>query len=176
MVVPRRKQAWRTETANRGEIAKPRRTLRMLLRMTGLRVPGAGTSAKVGAVSGSPMSDTPTLAPVDAPKPLGRSMKHLGGLFLALSAATPASSVFVIVPDVLAQAGAGALISMIAAAFIALSVGQVYAETSSAFPLAGGEYAIVGRTLGHLPGFALLGLHQRATQQAVGVLSMGIGV
>jgi len=121
------------------------------------------------------MSETPTLAPVEAPKPLGRSMKLLGGLFLALSAATPASSVFVIVPDVIAQAGTGALISMIAAAFIALSVGQVYAETSSAFPLAGGEYAIVGRTLGLLPGFAILGLNLLNSLLAVAVLSLGIG-
>ena len=90
-------------------------------------------------------------------RPLIRSMKLLGALFLTLSAATPASSVFVIVPDVLSQAGTGALLSMAAAALIAVCVAQVYAELGSAFPFAGGEYAMVGRTLGPSAGFVCLG-------------------
>lgn len=106
--------------------------------------------------------------------PLMRSMKLLGVLFLALSAETPASSVFVIVPDVLSQAGTGALISMGVAAVIALCMAQVYAELSSAFPIAAGEYTIVGRTLGALSGFVVLGLNLANTLFGSAVLALGI--
>jgi len=101
-----------------------------------------------------------------APKDLQRGMKVLGALILTLSAATPASSVFVIVPDVLSQAGTGAL--------IAICVAQVYAELGSAFPLAGGEYAMVGRTLGPWAGFAVLGLNLANSLLATGVLALGV--
>lgn len=106
--------------------------------------------------------------------PLTRSMKLLGALFLTLSAATPASSVFVILPDVLAQAGTGALISMAIAALIAVCVAQVYAELSSAFPFSGGEYAIVGRTVGPLAGFVVLGLNLTNSLLATAVLALGV--
>jgi amino acid transporter len=101
-------------------------------------------------------------------------MKVMGVLFLTLSAATPASSIFVIVPDVVSQAGTGALISMLLAAAIALCVGQVYAELSSAFPLAGGEYAIVGRVMGPLVGFVVLALNLANCLLATAVLALGV--
>ena len=115
------------------------------------------------------MADTPTRT-----APLARSMKLLGALFLTLSAATPASSVFVIVPDVLTQAGTGALIAMGIAALIAICVAQVYAELGSAFPFSGGEYAIVGRTLGPLSGFIVLGLNLTNSLLATAVLALGV--
>jgi amino acid transporter len=101
-------------------------------------------------------------------------MKLMGVLFLTLSAETPASSVFVIVPDVLTQAGTGALISMLFAALIALCMAQVYAELSSAFPIAGGEYALVGRTLGPLAGFLVLALNLTNTLLGAAVLALGV--
>jgi len=107
-------------------------------------------------------------------KPLARSMGLIGVLFLALSAETPASSVFVVVPDVLSQAGTGALISMLGAALIAISMAGIYGELASAFPLAGGEYAIVGRTLGPLPGFMVMGLNLTNSLFGVAVLSLGV--
>jgi amino acid transporter len=102
-------------------------------------------------------------------------MKLFGALVLTLSAATPASSIFVIVPDVIAQAGSGALIAMGIAAVIAVCVAQVYAELGSAFPMAGGEYAIVGRTLGPLAGFAVLGMNLVNSLLATAVLALGVG-
>lgn len=109
-----------------------------------------------------------------AVRPLTRSMKVFGALFLTLSAATPASSVFVIVPDVVSQAGTGALLSMAAAAVIAVLVAQVYAELGSAFPFSGGEYAIVARTIGPLAGFVVLGLNLVNTLLATAVLALGV--
>jgi amino acid transporter len=108
-------------------------------------------------------------------QPLARGMKVLGVLFLTLSSATPASSIFVIVPDVISQAGSGALIAMLAAGLIAVCVSQVYAELSSAFPLAGGEYAMVGRVLGPWTGFVVLALNLANSLTGTAVLALGIG-
>src|ERR1700733_6852589 len=93
-----------------------------------------------------------------APRKLKRSMRVIGALLLTLSSVTPASSVFVIVPGVIAQAGTGAFISMVAAALLSVPIAYVYAELSSAFPIAGGEYCMVSRTVGRSAGFGTLGL------------------
>ena len=83
----------------------------------------------------------------------------LGILFLTLSATTPASSVFIIVPGMLQSAGTGALWAFLLAALVCVATALVYAELSSAFPIAGGEYVMVARTLGPLPGFIILGIN-----------------
>ncbi len=97
-----------------------------------------------------------------------------GVLFLALSAATPASSFFVIVPDVLRAAGAGALWAMAAAALVAAAVAQVYAELASAFPYAGGEYAMAARVLGPSAGFAMLAVNTANALLGAAVFSLGV--
>jgi amino acid transporter len=48
---------------------------------------------------------------------------------------------------------------MALAALVGLFMAYVYSELSSAFPLAGGEYAIVARLLGALPGFIVMGVY-----------------
>jgi len=68
-----------------------------------------------------------------------RNMKMIGCLLITLSSVTPASSIFIIVPGVVEQAGSGALISFAAAAFVSLLTAYVYAELASAFPLTGGN-------------------------------------
>jgi amino acid transporter len=97
--------------------------------------------------------DTPPL------KPLRRSLGIAGVLFLTLSATTPASSVFIIVPDMLKEAGTGALWAMLIAGVVCVATAYVYAELSSAWPVAGGEYVMVARTLGPLAGFVILGVN-----------------
>ena len=107
------------------------------------------------------------------PRALKRSMRVIGALLLTLSAATPASSMFVIVPGVITQAGTGAFLSMLAAALLAVPIAFVYAELSSAFPIAGGEYCMVSRTVGHGSGFAALGLTVAGNMLAPAVLALG---
>ena len=97
-----------------------------------------------------------------------------GVLFLTLSAATPASSFFVIVPDVLRQAGTGALWAMGGAALVAAAVAQVYAELASAFPYAGGEYAMTARVLGPAAGFAMLAVNAANALLGTAVLALGV--
>lgn len=101
-------------------------------------------------------------------------MGVLGALFLTLSAETPASSVFVILPGVIQAAGSGALISMAAAGLVALCMALTYAELGSTFPSAGGEYAIVGSVLGPLSGFAVLGVNLFALVVSSAVFSLGV--
>jgi amino acid transporter len=103
-------------------------------------------------------------------------MRVIGTLLLTLSSVTPASSVFVIVPGVIQQAGTGALLSMVAAAFLSFPIAFVYAELASAFPIAGGEYCMLGRTLGPAWGFAMLGLILVGNMLTPAVLALGAGV
>jgi amino acid transporter len=107
------------------------------------------------------------------PPPFVRSMKVTGVLLLTLSSVTPASSVFVIIPGIIGQAGTGAFISLAAAALVALAIALVYAELSSAFPHAGGEYALLGRTLGPFIGFVFMGMNVVGSTLAPAVLSLG---
>ncbi len=97
--------------------------------------------------------------PPTAPRPFPRSLGVIGILFLTLSAITPASSVFIILPGMLRGAGSGALVAMLIAGIVCVATAYVYAELSSAWPIAGGEYVMVARTLGPLAGFVILGVN-----------------
>jgi hypothetical protein len=109
------------------------------------------------------------------PPQLKRTMKLTGALFLTLSSITPAASVFIIAPGVVQQAGTGAFLSFVLAAIINIFTALTYAELSSAFPLTGGEYAIVGRLLGPLPGFMILGVNFATLTLTAAVVALGLG-
>ncbi len=91
--------------------------------------------------------------------PLVRRLGLWGVLFLTLSVTTPASSVFVIVPGMFEAAGTGALLAMAIAALVCVATAFIYAELSSAWPAAGGEYVAVAHTLGPGAGFVMLGVN-----------------
>jgi amino acid transporter len=101
-------------------------------------------------------------------------MRRPGALFLTVSGITPAASVFVIGSDVIAQAGSGAVIAFAVAMIVCIPVALAYAELSSAFPLSGAEYSILGRVLGPAWGFMALGLNivGGALTQAVTALGL----
>lgn len=105
---------------------------------------------------------------------LPRSLGVAGVLFLTLSATTPASSVFVIVPGMLRAAGSGTLIAMAIAALVCVATAYVYAELSSAWPIAGGEYVMVARTLGPMAGFVVLGVNVVNNLIFTPVVALGI--
>ncbi|QKD03952.1 APC family permease [Mesorhizobium loti] len=108
-------------------------------------------------------------------KGLDRALNALGTLMIVLSAVTPASSVFIIVPGVIALAGTGSFLSFVIAAVIGLFMAFVYAELSSAYPMAGGEYTMIGRTLGHFWGFVTLVLVFVSIVLIVAVIALGVG-
>ena len=104
---------------------------------------------------------------------LKRSLRVFGALLLTLSAVTPASSVFVIVPGVISQAGTGAFLAMLAGAALSVPTAFAYAELASAFPIAGGEYSMVGRTLGADAAMAILWLNAFTSLLAAAALALG---
>ncbi|MBY0283742.1 MAG: APC family permease [Sphingomonas sp.] len=95
----------------------------------------------------------------ETPSGLVRSLGVLGVLFLTLSVATPVSSLFVIVPGMFSVAGTGAVWAMLLATIVCIATAYVYAELASNWPVAGGEYVMVARTLGPMAGFVMLGVN-----------------
>lgn len=86
---------------------------------------------------------------------LSRSLSLRENVLITLSAVTPASSLFIIAPAVLNGVGGAAVMAYTIAAVIGIAVALCYAELSSAYPITGGEYTFVARTLGRPAGFAL---------------------
>lgn len=74
---------------------------------------------------------------------LHRGLGVLGNIAITLSAVTPASSVFIIVPFIILTAGTGAFLALVFAALIGVVMAFCWAELSAAFPVAGGDYALV---------------------------------
>ena len=78
---------------------------------------------------------------------LSRSIKVLGNIAITLSAVTPASSVFIIAPVAIVAAGTGSFLAFVIAALLGVALAFCWGELSAAFPVAGGDYALVGRAL-----------------------------
>ena len=106
--------------------------------------------------------------------PLGRSMRRAGNLLITVSAITPAASVFIMGQEVIHQAGTGAALCFAAAALLGVATAFVYAELSSAFPLTGGEYSMIGRTMGPVWGFMALGLNLMGGGLGQAVTALGL--
>lgn len=122
-----------------------------------------------------------TELPCDHPKAaryaqdLSRSLTFKENILITLSAVTPASSVFIIAPATITGIGGAAAIAFLFAALVSVAVALCYAELSSAFPIAGGEYAFVARTLGKPCGLALLIVTLVGNTLIFAVLASGAG-
>lgn len=129
----------------------------------------------------------PEHSPVDAASPthvdsgghyrqeLSRVLSVVGNIALTVSAITPASSLFIIVPVLFLTVGTGAFLSLLIAGVICVAMALCWAELGSAYPIAGGDYAITSRVLGRGPGFLALvlgGVAQSVLIPAVIALGM----
>lgn len=106
---------------------------------------------------------------------LSRSLSLRGNVLITLSSVTPASSVFIIIPAVLAAVGGASFLAFLAAAVVGILMAFCYAELSSAYPIAGGEYAFVARVLGKATGFALFLMNALSLIMIIGVIALGTG-
>ncbi|MBO8197190.1 APC family permease [Streptomyces smyrnaeus] len=95
---------------------------------------------------------TDTLEDNSKPK-LTRSIGVVGGTLLTLSCLTPASSLFVIVPDSFSTLGTGTALTITVAALLCIGVAFAYSELGTLIPSSGGEYAMVGTLMGRLAGW-----------------------
>lgn len=83
---------------------------------------------------------------------LDRGLRSLRAIVLSVASVGPAGSVFAFVPIVFFIGGTFAFYAFVIAFLLALCEGLAYAELGSAYPIAGGEYAMVGRVLGRPAG------------------------
>lgn len=94
------------------------------------------------------MSDAPA-----QPSALKPSLKTLDVVGITVSAVSPASSVFVIAPFAIAQAGSGMVLAFVIAGLLALMFAFCYAELGRAHSSAGGEYVYAKRVFGGMAGY-----------------------
>ncbi|CQD23245.1 amino acid transporter [Mycolicibacterium conceptionense] len=87
---------------------------------------------------------------------LSRSLGLWGNVALCVAAITPAVGVFAIAPILLNMAGTGAVWALLIAGLLGLSMAACYGELGSAYPIAGGDYSVISRTLGKAAGFVSL--------------------
>ncbi|MEU9133087.1 APC family permease [Kitasatospora sp. NPDC048540] len=88
-----------------------------------------------------------------APKTLTRSIGVVGGTLLTLSCVTPASSLFVLVPDLFSSLGTATAMSIAIGSVLCIAVAFCYSELGTLIPSAGGEYAMVGTLAGRFAGW-----------------------
>ncbi|MEV5000524.1 APC family permease [Nocardioides sp. LML1-1-1.1] len=120
-------------------------------------------------------SPTPTGHSAHYEQQLSRSLTLRGNVLITLSSVTPASSVFIIIPTVIAAVGGASFLAFLLAAGVAACMALCYAELASAFPIAGGEYAFAGRVLGRAAGFSLFLMNALSLTMIIGVIALGTG-
>jgi amino acid transporter len=90
------------------------------------------------------------------PQELRKALSVVTNIALTLSAVTPASSVFIIIPVLFAIVGSGTFLALVFAALIGVAMSLCWSELGAAYPIVGGDYALVRRVLGRAPGFVTL--------------------
>ncbi|WP_431678632.1 APC family permease [Kitasatospora sp. KL5] len=100
-----------------------------------------------------PLAVAEPTAATGTPKKLTRSIGVVGGTLLTLSCVTPASSLFVIVPELFSSLGTFTAMSIAIGALICIAVAFCYSELGTLVPSAGGEYAMVGTLAGRFAGW-----------------------
>src|SRR5579875_453211 len=107
--------------------------------------------------------------------PLARVLHLVGTIAIVVSAVTPAASVFIIAPVAFTTIGTGTFWAFVLAAVIGVGVAFSYSELGAAFPIAGGDYAIVARVLGRELGFLSLVLWITLAVFIPSSIALGIG-
>lgn len=105
---------------------------------------------------------------------LERSLGVGGNVLLTLSGISPAASVFILGGAALAGYGTGAFWGFAIGGVVSVLIALCYAELSACFPLAGGDYTLVSRSLGPACGVAVffVGLVTLPMSQAIFALGV----
>ncbi|GHE24577.1 APC family permease [Streptomyces hydrogenans] len=115
------------------------------------------------------------LAPQTGPVPqkLKRSIGVVGGTLLTLSCVTPASTLFVVVPDLFGSVGTFTALTIAIGSLLCVGVAFVYSELGTLIPSAGGEYAMVSTLAGRLAGWLVFVLSLLVEKTVPPVIAMG---
>ncbi|MEU9256557.1 APC family permease [Streptomyces sp. NPDC048270] len=108
-----------------------------------------------------------------APQKLKRSIGVVGGTLLTLSCVTPASTLFVVVPDLFADLGTWAALTIAIGSLLCVGVAFCYSELGTLIPSAGGEYAMVSTMAGRLAGWLVFVLSLLVVMIVPPVIAMG---
>ncbi|MGY0024137.1 APC family permease [Streptomyces sp. cg35] len=128
------------------------------------------------------MTDTlrPTTVPAVEPLPntappqkLKRSIGVVGGTLLTLSCVTPASTLFVVVPDLFGSLGTATALTIAIGSLLCIGVAFCYSELGTLIPSAGGEYAMVSTLAGRLAGWLVFVLSLLVVMIVPPVIAMG---
>ncbi|MEV6548145.1 APC family permease [Streptomyces sp. NPDC051597] len=109
----------------------------------------------------------------EAPKKLKRSIGVVGGTLLTLSCVTPASTLFVVVPDLFSSLGTYTALTIAIGSLLCVGVAFCYSELGTLIPSAGGEYAMVSTLAGRLAGWLVFVLSLLVVMIVPPVIAMG---
>ncbi|WP_405879854.1 APC family permease [Streptomyces sp. NBC_01136] len=118
---------------------------------------------------------TPDAAPTasGSPQKLKRSIGIVGGTLLTLSCVTPASTLFVVVPDLFSSLGTATALTIAIGSLLCIAVAFCYSELGTLIPSAGGEYAMVSTMAGRLAGWLVFVLSLLVVMIVPPVIAMG---
>jgi len=134
-----------------------------------------GTPGSVAAAATEVMPAVVGAAPPAAYEAsLSRSLGVGGNVLITLSSISPASSVFVLGGAALVTFGTGVIWGFLIAGIVSILVALCYAELASAHPVAGGDYALVSRTLGPAFGIATFAISLLSLPLIVAVFALGV--
>lgn len=116
---------------------------------------------------------TADTADAAAPQQLKRSIGVVGGTLLTLSCVTPASTLFVIVPELFSSIGSATALAIAIGTVLCVAVAFCYSELGTLIPSAGGEYAMVGTLAGRLAGWLVFVLSLIVVMIVPSVIALG---
>ncbi|MGW3284719.1 APC family permease [Streptomyces sp. NPDC001002] len=116
-----------------------------------------------------PLAESTTVAP----QGLRRSIGIVGGTLLTLSCVTPASTLFVVVPDLFGTLGTATALTIAIGSVLCIAVAFCYSELGTLIPSAGGEYAMVSTLAGRLAGWLVFVLSLLVVMIVPPVIAMG---
>ncbi|MFK0234723.1 APC family permease [Streptomyces vinaceus] len=119
----------------------------------------------------APQALAPATGPV--PQKLKRSIGVVGGTLLTLSCVTPASTLFVVVPDLFSSLGTWTALTIAIGSLLCIGVAFCYSELGTLIPSAGGEYAMVSTMAGRLAGWLVFVLSLLVVMIVPPVIAMG---
>ncbi|WP_406301417.1 APC family permease [Streptomyces sp. NBC_00885] len=124
-------------------------------------------------LTAAPAPAAPDSSGQDGPHTLKRSIGVVGGTLLTLSCVTPASTLFVVVPDLFASLGTATALTIAIGSLLCIAVAFCYSELGTLIPSAGGEYAIVTTLTGRLAGWLVFVLSLLVVMIVPPVIAMG---